>query len=236
MMQDIFKNMKNNFKKVWKFIIVILLYFFYQLNFLISLISSFGFNILSLDKSIRIIFLIINDLIYVSILIFMFRKEIKNGLKDLKNHFQERSLTAVTCWMIGCVIMTVSSIIINALFKNGIANNEALVRKQIQLAPLYMLFTCSIVAPIFEEMVFRRAFRGLIRNNWLFIILSGASFGLLHIIGSYNSPVDLLYVIPYGSMGCCFAYMLVKTKNITLPIIVHMLHNTILVLIQIIGG
>lgn len=229
-------DVKRYLKKSWKFIMVILLYILYQLNFLISLINSFGFSILSLNRPIRIVFLMINDLIYILILIFMFHKEIINGLKDLKNNFQERSLTAVSCWMIGCVIMTGSSIIISALFKSGIANNEELVRKQIQVAPLYMLFTCSVVAPIFEEMVFRRSFRGLIKNNLLFIILSGTCFGLLHIIGSYKNPVDLLYIIPYGSMGCCFAYLLVKTKNITIPIIVHMIHNTILVLIQIIGG
>ena len=99
-----------------------------------------------------------------------------------------------------------------------------------------MLFSCSIVAPVLEEMTFRRALNGLIKNKWIFIILSGVIFGLLHIIGSYKSPMDLLYIIPYGSMGCAFAYLLSKTDNITLPIIIHMMHNTILVLMQIIRG
>lgn len=132
--------------------------------------------------------------------------------------------------------MTLSSFLISLILKQNVSTNEALVRQSIKIAPLYMLFTCSIVAPIFEEMVFRKSLQGLIKYKWLFILISGLSFGLLHVLGSYTSWIDFLYVIPYGSMGCAFAYLLTKTNNITLPIIIHMLHNTILVTTQIIGG
>ena len=132
--------------------------------------------------------------------------------------------------------MFVSTTIISFIAKKDVSTNEALVRESIKFAPLYMLFTCSIVAPIFEEMVFRKALYGLINKKWVFIFTSGISFGLLHIIGSYSSPLDLLYVIPYGAMGFSFAYLLTKTNNIMLPILVHTIHNTILVISQIIGG
>ena len=154
----------------------------------------------------------------------------------MKKNFTDRALLSINCWVVGCLIMTISSMLISLVLKQEVSENESLVRESIKLAPLYMLFTCSIVAPIFEEMVFRRSLYGLIKHKWLFILLSGLSFGLLHVIGNYNSALDFLYVIPYGAMGCCFAYLLSKTNNITLPIIIHMLHNTILVSVQIIGG
>lgn len=223
-------------KNKYKYLLVILFYMLYQTNFILTVISNFGVDINKIPKTPRIFLFGICDFIYVVILFFMFKKEIKNGLIDLKNHFLERSLTSLQCWVIGCVFMTISSAIIGFILKQNQSANEQLVRESIKLAPLYMLFTCSVVAPFFEEMVFRRAFRGLIKNKTIFILLSGLCFGLLHVIGSYSSPLDFLYVIPYGSMGFCFAYLYEKTNNISLPIIIHMLHNTILVLVQICGG
>ena len=157
------------------------------------------------------------------------------GFKDLKKNFSKRALLSVNCWLLGCIIMTTSSFLISLILKQNVSTNEALVRESIKSAPMYMLFTCSIVAPILEEMVFRKSFYGLIKVKWLFVILSGLLFGLLHVLGSFTSPLDFLYVIPYGAMGSCFAYLLCKTDNITLPIIIHMLHNTVLVMVQIIG-
>ena len=226
---------KDWFKKNSKFLIVILLYLLYQSNFIIAFISSLGINVNSIPRTPRIFLFAFTDLIYIVILILMFKKEIIKGLKGLKENFLNRAILSLNCWVVGCVIMTVSSIIIGLILDQNVSQNESLVRENIKIAPLYMLYTCSIIAPIFEEMVFRRSLYGLVKVKWLFIVLSGVLFGLLHVLGSYNSILDFLYVIPYGAMGSCFAYLLTKTKNITLPIIVHMLHNTILVLVQIIG-
>lgn len=226
---------KDWFKKNSKFLIVILLYLLYQSNFIIAFISSLGINVNSIPRTPRIFLFAFTDLIYIVILILMFKKEIIKGLKDLKENFLNRAILSLNCWVVGCVIMTVSSIIIGLILDQNVSQNESLVRENIKIAPLYMLYTCSIIAPIFEEMVFRRSLYGLVKVKWLFIMLSGVLFGLLHVLGSYNSILDFLYIIPYGAMGSCFAYLLTKTKNITLPIIVHMLHNTILVLVQIIG-
>ena len=230
------KYLKGWFKKNYKFLVVILLYLLYQSNFVISLLYSFGINFNLISKTPRIFLYALIDLMYIISLILMFKKEIIDGIKDLKKNFTNKAIISLNCWIIGCVIMTTSSFIISLVLKQNVSTNEALVRQSIKLAPLYMLFTCSIVAPIFEEMVFRRSLYGLIKNKWIFILTSGLGFGLLHVIGNNPAPLDYLYVIPYGSMGCAFAYLLTKTKNITLPIIIHMLHNTILVLIQIIGG
>ena len=226
----------NWFKKYWKYITVIILYFLYQTNFILVLIEEFNIHIDKLSKSMRITTYTICDLLYVIILILMFLKEIKKGLKDLKENFLNRATLSLECWVLGSIIMTISSIILSHVLKQDVSANEKLVRESIKLAPIYMLFTCSLVAPLFEEMLFRRSLKGFINNKWVFIILSGTLFGLLHVIGSYKSLLDFLYVIPYGAMGSCFAYLYNKTNNITLPIIVHMMHNTILVLSQIIGG
>lgn len=223
-------------KKYVKFFVTILIYFMYQTNFILVFLENIGLDYNKIPKGPRICLYTITDLIYLFIIIFMFRKEIKQGINDLKQNFLDRTLSGLQCWLIGSAIMTISSLIIRLITKQDISNNEQLVRDSIALAPLYMLFTCSIMAPFFEEMIFRRTISAFIKNKWIYIISSGVIFGLLHIIGSYKGPLDFLYIIPYGSMGCLFAYLYRKTNNITLPIIIHMLHNTILVIGQIIGG
>lgn len=241
MTDDLFMNIydkyfKNWFKKNNKFLITILLYILYQSNFIIAFISSFGINFSKIPKIPRIFCFFLSDLTYVIILILIFKKEIKKGIKDIKENFTSRAILSLNCWILGCLLMTISSVVISFILKQNISTNEALVRQSIKIAPLYMLFTCSIVAPIFEELVFRRSLYGLIKFKWLFILISGFGFGLLHVLGSYNNPLDFLYIIPYGSMGCAFAYLLTKTNNIVLPIVIHMLHNTVLVISQILGG
>lgn len=241
MIKEIFEELYNNYIKKWfkkysKPVLVILIYILYQGNFLIGIVNSLGLDISKIARNLRIIILIINDLIYITFLLLLFKEDIKNGIKDLKQNFNKKIILSLNCWIVGCLIMTISSYIISIIVNKDVSANEAIVRESIKLAPVYMLFTCSIVAPIFEEMVFRKALDKLIKPKWLFILLSGLSFGLLHVLGSYTSALDFLYIVPYGAMGCSFAYLLTKTKNITLPIIIHMLHNTILVLVQIIGG
>lgn len=223
-------------KPLIKPLLTIFIYILYQNNFLISIASTFGFHLTKLPMTTRIPVLFINDFIYIATFLLLYKKDIKNGIKDLKNNTQEKISLALGCWSTGCIIMATTSIIIGLILGKSVSGNEESVRESIKLAPIYMLFACSIVAPLFEEMVFRKAFSDLIKPRWLFILLSGLTFGAIHVLGSYTTPLDFLYTIPYGAMGCCFAYLLTKTKNITLPIIVHFVHNTILVLMQILRG
>ncbi len=238
-MDDIISNIENKIKKWFiknkKYLLTFLLYILYQGSFLFSIFSLFNIRLSSLSRNAKIGLLFVDSLIYVIILIFMYKKDIKKGIDEFKKN-KEKSITiALKCWTFGCVIMYVSSIIISYINKQDISNNEQAVRESIKVAPLYMLFSCSFVAPLFEELVFRKSLKELVKNKWVFIILSGVIFGGLHVIGTYKNPIDILYIIPYGSMGCAFAYLLSKTDNITLPIMVHMIHNTILVVIQMIG-
>lgn len=241
MTDDIIEKIYNKYFKKWfknnyKFILTILIYILFQSNFLFNLLYLFGINLSILSNECKRILLYLNDIIYVIIILLIYKNEIKEGIYDLKKNFSNRALLSVKCWALGCVLMVISSIIINHFLSQNTSINEQIIRSNIKKAPIYMIFTCSFVAPILEEMTFRRSLYGLIKNKWIFIISSGAIFGLLHVIGSYNNVLDFLYIIPYGVMGSCFAFLLSKTNNITLPIIIHMIHNTILVMNQIFRG
>ena len=72
-------------------------------------------------------------------------------------------------------------------------------------------------------------------NKYLFIILSGLVFGSMHVIGNITSPLDWLYVIPYGSLGAAFAIMYQKTDTVYTSTAMHIFHNTALILLSILA-
>lgn len=60
--------------------------------------------------------------------------------------------------------------------------------------------------------------------------MSGFLFGLAHVLGTYQTISDLLYIIPYGLFGSVFMYMYLDSKTIFSSISIHFMHNTILMI------
>ena len=73
----------------------------------------------------------------------------------------------------------------------------------------------------------------MVKNKYVFIILSGLIFGILH-ISDYTNATEILFGIPYVIMGIDFAYIYYKTDNIFTTMSYHMMHNLILLVIQFI--
>ena len=130
--------------------------------------------------------------------------------------------------------MMLSNIIISYYFPGGSANEEA-VQNIIKQVPIYMIFSTIIYAPFVEELIFRKSIRDIIDNDYLYIIISGLTFGFVHTLAG-STLHELIYIIPYGALGSCFAIMHVKTKNIYTSMTFHMIHNAIIVFISIAGN
>lgn len=86
----------------------------------------------------------------------------------------------------------------------------------------------AIIAPILEELIFRKILFGTFvkKMNFFFAaLLSSLIFAVLHL--------DFTHLLIYFTMGVVFAYLYVKTKRVIVPIIVHMTLNSIAVLGQL---
>lgn len=130
--------------------------------------------------------------------------------------------------------MIVSNLAISFII-GGLPENEDTVRKAIDLVPFLMIIEVAIYAPIAEELLFRRSFREVIDNKWIYILVSGFIFGALHVVGA-NNPLEYLYLIPYCSLGFTFSYIYAKSGNIYSTISIHALHNTVTVIIYLLGA
>jgi len=86
----------------------------------------------------------------------------------------------------------------------------------------------TIIAPILEEIIFRKIIFGSFykrMNFFLAALLSALIFGIIH--------MDPTHLLMYASMGLVFAYLYVKTKRILVPILVHAGMNTMVVIAQL---
>lgn len=224
--------MKNKILNILKSIGIILL---------LLLFSSFFFSIFNInpDKISNkhyIIYLTCSNLILLCIFIYIYRKTLIKDAKNFFKNFGKNIETAFKYWLIGFIIMIVSNLFITFVLNKTIAGNEEEVRNYINIMPILMIINTVIYAPITEELAFRKSIKDAIKNKWIYILTSGLIFGMMHIISYINNPIDLIYLIPYGSLGISFSMLYHKTNNIFSTITMHALHNSLAVAIYLIGA
>lgn len=193
--------------------------------------------------------LIVGDALIVLALILIFHKRILTDFKKFKKDYKKYLKLAFHYWFLGFIIMCVSNIIINIFITSGgLAANESANRTILQGFPLYSLVAMCFLAPISEELLFRAAFKDAFKNIIIYSLFTGLLFAGMHVatgIESWNISYliknyqELLYFIPYGSLGICFGYAFFKTDNIFTSISMHIFHNSLsvaMILLSFLGG
>lgn len=222
------------------------IYYFFKFIFIFALFISWESALIEIVKPIVKIypssssfFLFIINVLFLVFLFFNYKKNLIKDFKDFFKDFFKNFENAFKYWIIGFIIMIISNVVIIYIAKAGIGGNEEQVRELIDLSPIYMIFRVSIYAPLTEEIIFRKGIRDFIKNKWVYVIVSGCFFGSLHVLPSLGSPVnfiDLLYLIPYCSLGIAFAYSYVKSDNIFSTISMHAIHNTLAISLYLMGS
>ncbi len=221
---EIIKNIKT--KKIILFITILLSFLLFEI---IYLFIGIDFNNLSYSDNIKLI--LIKDVFFTMLLILLYFKYLKEKIKDFFHNFKKYLSISFKDWLTGFMIMIISNIFIN-LFMTGLGENENEVQQLISTLPIIAFIMTTFFAPFVEEMIFRKSLQDCFKNKYLFMIISGLLFGLVHVLGSTN-PYEYLLIIPYGALGFMFAHTLSKTDNIFCTIMMHMFHNGLLTLLAI---
>ena len=218
-------------KKITKNILIFISYFFYNLIFN-DILLCFNINYKSFNTNQKIIYMIVTSLIYLLIIIFLYRKELKEEIKDFKINHRKYISKNILIYLAGVLLMGLTNTILTSITRNDLSTNESLIREYIDKYPLYMAFSTVIFAPISEELIFRKSIKNIFKNKYLFIIISGLIFGVLH-IQNFGDINDILFSIAYIIMGLDFAYIYSRTNNIFTTMTFHICHNLILFIIQL---
>ena len=167
---------------------------------------------------------------FIAISVIIFRNELVHGIKKFKENFKTYIHFCFSQYGYYLIFYFFAAIISFSLTKKQAANQEAL-----QALPLWYLIPVALVyAPIVEETIFRGCFRRIFgKSNKLFIIVSGLVFGYLHAMNEVGLLNIFATMLPYATLGCCFAYMYTRSNNITCNMFLHFLHNGMTVILMI---
>lgn len=223
-------------KEKIKYILIFLSYFFYSI-LINGILTFFKLDFNNSSALIKNIYLFLVDIIYLVLLFLFVKKDILDEFKKFKKTKGNLILKYFPIYVIGIILMGLSNAILINITGIELSSNEEAVRSMIKVYPFYMFFSSVIYAPFVEELIFRKSIRKTIKENVLFVIVSGTLFGLIHVVSSGDVSVNqTLMGIPYIIMGIDFAYIYYKSENIFTTMSLHAIHNLILIIIQYMGG
>ena len=220
--------LKNDFNKIkieklemhknFSWIMILSSFLFYQIQFYCFVsINNFFLNTLKMPLYVYYIFL---DILTLIIVVFSFKDELKSAFVNFKKYFKEYLkyffYTFIIFAFLNFLVLTLCNLIVGEQ-----SNNQTAIES---LNYVYTIFSCLVCAPIVEELIYRGFFRKIIKNDKLFILISGFIFGLAHVIGS-KSLIQYIYIIDYSLCGMYLANLYSKYNNIYLNILAHFIFN-----------
>ena len=219
-------------KKYKDIIIGILVFLGYLLlsKYADNILILLGFN--KLSTPLKLIVSIIYEILMLLAIIFIYLKTIVNDFIDYKQNIKYYINNYLKYWFLNLGLMMITNIIIINITNINNSTNQEYITKLLGKYPIYTIVATILIAPLTEELIFRLNIRKIFKNNILFIITSGLVFGALHMTVA-TSIKELLFIIPYSIPGFIFAYTLTKSKNIFVPISLHTMHNTLMILLQL---
>lgn len=228
----------KKYKDLFLALLSFLLYFTFGI-FFSNILSLFNINLTELKPFLLNLIMIVSDLIFMIILFLIYRKEIIDDFKKFTSNKGKWFFKYIGIFLISVLIMGILNVILSKITNLETSENEELVRKMIKLLPVYMTFSTVLYAPFVEELLFRKCIRKIVKGNdkytkIAYILISAIIFGLLHVITLDASFNDMLMGIPYMVVGLSLAYIYIKTDdNLFGSMQFHLMHNTILLIIQL---
>jgi len=208
-----------------------LLFFFYFSTFISNVLSSFNIDISNFNLLGKTLFNLAISLFWLIVIILIYQKEVIKDFKEFKINWKSKMLFALKVFAMFMLIKILAgyvSVILSNIFNvtELTSENQSTITDLLGEYPILMTFSAVCLAPIYEEILFRLGFRKCIKNNVLFILISGSLFGLIHIFPTdLNLGVALIQSIVYVVMGVCLSYYYQKYNNIFYSIIIHFYNN-----------
>lgn len=191
-------------------------------------------------------------LVVTFLIVFLFRKYMFEQFKDFFNRMPKTILLGFIGVGVIYFIVIIMGIILTLLGVSDQADNQASLIEMLEAASPFqfaMLITfITVLAPVTEELVFRKGIYGIVGivttnylnkfdgkftkkkihliANIIAILISGIIFGAIH-------ATDI-YLLVYGGLGVALGLVyFLSDKNIIVPIITHIVYNTISVVLTL---
>lgn len=111
--------------------------------------------------------------------------------------------------------------------------NQAILQDVFSSHPVFLLLFAVVIAPAYEELLFRRVLFGRLwaaGRPWLGLVLSSVAFALMHELPGVNGnsgPATLVLWLTYAFMGAVFAAVYWRTRTLWAAYGAHVLNNAV---------
>ena len=218
-----------------KYVYIVLTYIAMQLSFFIGMplfytIGVKGFDLPPREAQIQATgyWLVFSFFVGLAIVLLLLRKSEKHNKIE---RAEPLSLGLSLVWAIGGIFLAFFAQIIAVAIEQmiGVKPGSENTQEILQLIDLFpgIVLISSIIGPILEEIVFRKVIFGTLYNQLPFgmaAVISSIIFAFAH--------MEPIHLILYTAMGFVFAFLYVQTKRIIVPIIAHVMMNTLVVVAQ----
>ncbi|MDD3048583.1 MAG: CPBP family glutamic-type intramembrane protease [Bacilli bacterium] len=207
-------------------IIIITLYF---------LIGILGFpkegNINAFSKIIPYYYVI--GILFILILFLIYKKDLINNFKALFSEPKKNILQVLKYFLIsfgGFIILRIIAVLL--IGENATSQIDNPIIETYKYFPIYVIFQTIIYCQFVEEMIFRKCLNNIIKNKYIYILISSIIFSYLHLIGNYSNVLEyLILFLPYFYLGCVLAYIYQKTNNVLITIFIRLIYNSFVTLL-----
>ena len=162
---------------------------------------------------------------------------LKYGWEKLTDSYGNNMKTIIGGQFLMIILLFGSAVFLNFIGLR-ISRNQRRVQDMILMDPFYYSVLVSVFAPFVEETVFRVCIFGRLKESRFTVLgylISAFLFGFIHIMDSILNGYfrEWPFLIPYSLLGLVLAYVYDRTDSIWCSILLHMLHNSLSLLIGV---
>jgi len=172
----------------------------------------------------------------VALILYFWRRRADRSERQASLHAAAKASTWLWTLLVAALVIAGSNAIAFAAEQLGIKpvpTNLDLMTRAVDQFPLFLLLFAVVLAPAYEELLFRRVLFGRLwkaGRPWLGMLLSSLAFALVHEIPgtSANGPAEIAQLwLVYGGMGAAFCWLYQRTGTLWAPIAAHGLNNAV---------
>ncbi len=207
------------------------------------ILKLFGVNVELLNNKGLVIYQFVVSFVMFVVLFVVYNNSIKQDMKEFKRDINKNITYIIKMFILFMIvkyIVSFVSVLIMTLLNYDTSSitsvNQNLIEAYIKTSPFLMMISTAFFAPFYEEVLFRMGMKKVFKNKYIFIILSGMLFGLMHIFPldeGISLGLGIMQSITYITMGIFLSYTYYKTNNIFISVGIHFLNNFLSVLVMI---
>ncbi|MDD2489996.1 MAG: CPBP family intramembrane metalloprotease, partial [Bacilli bacterium] len=166
-------------------------------------------------------------ILFIILVIIFNAKTLKEDLVDYFSNFKHSIWQTLKYLFLSLIIYSLFRGLASFLIEMDPSGHNLIVAT-FETFPLYVIFITLIYTPFVEEVILRKMIHTLVSHKYLFIFISSSIYALLHVWGDYTSVIEFITLfLPFISSGIVIAYSYYKTRNIYIPIFIHLIYNLI---------